>query len=164
MTSLNIIKSSTSTRRRVTCSVLALTLIPAWMAAPAWAHLGGDVASVATDTAALRAQVRTTPTVQYDQHEISNNGLVVHEYSTRQGQVFAVTWRGPFKPDLRQLLGTHFAAYQDATSHPRAGSHNVFALTRSDLVIESTGRMRSFQGLAYLPALVPAGVSVQELQ
>ncbi len=134
------------------------------MAAPAWAHLGGDAASVQTDTAALRGQVRTTATVQYDVHEIRNGGLVVHEYTTRQGQVFAVTWQGPFKPDLRQLLGGYFATYQSATSQQHAGTHRVFALSRPDLVMESTGHLLAFRGMAYIPSLVPQGVSVQQLQ
>ncbi len=156
--------ATTSTPLRVTCSALALALLPALMPLPAWAHLGGDVASVQADTAALRARIRTTPTVQYDVHEISNDGLVVHEYSTRQGQVFAVTWQGPYKPDLHQLLGSYFAAFQNAASQQHAGSHRAFALSRPDLVIESTGRMRGFRGVAYLPALVPEGVSVPQLQ
>jgi hypothetical protein len=154
------IEATSSTSLRLTCSALALALLPAI----AWAHLGGDVASVAADTAALRAQVRTTPTVQYDMHEIRNDGLVVHEYSTRQGQVFAITWQGPFKPDLQQLLGGYFAAFQTAAHQQLAGSHRAFTLSRSDLVIESTGRMRGFQGMAYIPALVPQGVSVAQLQ
>jgi Protein of unknown function (DUF2844) len=158
------IAATSSTRLHVTCSALALTLVTPWISAVAWAHLGGDVASVQADTAALRAQIRTTPTMQYDVHEISHDGLVVHEYSTRQGQVFAVTWQGPFKPDLRQLLGGYFAAFQSATSQPRAGSHRAFALSRPDLVVVSTGHMRAFQGFAYIPALVPGGVSVQQLQ
>lgn len=163
MTSLTI-KASTSRRLRLSCCSLALALVPAAMAAPAWAHLGGDTASVQADTAALRGQIRTTPTVQYDVHEISNGELVVHEYTTRQGQVFAVTWQGPFKPDLHQLLGGYFATFQSAASEQRAGSHRVFALSRPDLVMESTGRMRGFQGRAYIPSLVPAGVLVQQLQ
>jgi len=157
--------ATTSTRVRVTCAAMTLTLIAAWLATPAWATLGGDIVSVQADTAALRAAIRTTPTVQYDMHEIrSIAGLVVHEYSTRQGQVFAVTWQGPYKPDLRELLGAYFATYQSAASQQRAGTHRVFTLSRPDLVVESSGRMRGFQGLAYIPALVPAGVSVQQLQ
>lgn len=148
---------------RLTCSLAVLALMPVWSSPPAWASLGGDVASVAADTAALRAQLRTTPTVQYDEHEITTDGLVVHEYTTRQGQVFALTWQGPFKPDLRQLLGSYFATYQSAVSQRRAGSHRVFALSRPDLVLQSSGHLRGFQGLAYIPTLVPAGVSVQQL-
>ena len=156
--------ATTSTRLRVTGTALALTLVPALMSAPAWAHLGGDITSVQADTAVMRAQIRTTPTVQYDVHEISNNGLVVREYTTRQGQVFAVTWQGPFKPDLRQLLGGYFPAFQSATGQPRAGSHAAFTLSQPDLVVVSTGHMRAFQGSAYIPALVPIGVSVQQLK
>lgn len=162
MTSLTM-KATASTRLRVTCSALALALLPLGTA-PAWAHLGGDVASVQADTTALRAQLRTTPTVEYDVHQLSTDGLVVHEYSTRQGQVFAVTWQGPFKPDLRQLLGSYFATYQSAAGQKLAGSHNVFSLSRPDVVVVSTGHIRAFQGMAYIPALLPTGVSVQQLR
>jgi hypothetical protein len=151
-------------RLRITGFAVALTFVPAWMAAPAWAHLGGDVTSVQADTAALRAQIRSTATVQYDVHEISNDGLVVHEYTTRQGQVFAVTWQGPFKPDLRQLLGPYFATFQSAAAQQRAGTHRVFALARPDLIMVSTGHLLAFRGMAYIPSLVPQGVSVQQLQ
>jgi len=160
---LPTLEPKASARLRITGSAVVLTLW-AFISTPAWAHLGGDVASVAAATAALRAQVRTTPTVQYDLHEIVNDGLVIHEYSTRQGQVFAVTWQGPFKPDLRQLLGDYFASSQSAASQLRAGSHRVFAMARPDLLVESTGRLRGFRGLAYLPALVPSGFSLQQLR
>ena len=160
---LPTIKATASTRLRVAGSTLALTLWAAFLSAPAWAHLGGDVASVMADTAALRAQVRTTPTVQYDVHEIVNDGLVIHEYSTRQGQVFAVTWQGPFKPDLRQLLGDYFSSFQSAASQPHPGSHRFFSVSRPDLVVESNAHLRTFQGVAYIPGLVPAGVSVGTL-
>jgi hypothetical protein len=139
----------------------------ALMSATTWASLGGGVNTVAADSAALSGQVSSTSMVQYDVHQISSDGLVVREYVTRQGQVFAITWQGPFKPDLKQLLGDYFARYQSAVAaaaQNRAGRHRHFAVSGSDVVVQSSGRMRAFQGLAYIPSLVPAGVSVSELQ
>ena len=159
------------THTNITASVRACTgalsamLASLLVAAPCWAALGGGAASVSADGAALNGQVRTTSTVQYDVHEITNDGMTVHEYVTRQGQVFAISWQGPFKPDLRQLLGDYFSRYQSAAGAvPRAGSHRLFAVNTPDLVIESTGHLRAFQGLAYIPSLVPSGVSVSQLQ
>lgn len=129
--------------------------------------LGGDAGSVAADRAAFAAQLRTTATLQYDVHEISSGAQTVHEYVSRQGQVFAVTWQGPVPPDMRQLLGEYFGRFQSAAvaAHQQSpGQHRQFHLTQPDLVIWSSGRLRNFRGIAYLPRLVPAGVTVDQLQ
>jgi len=133
----------------------------------ALAALGGDAGSVATDRAVLVAQLRTTATLQYDVHEISSGAQTVHEYVSRQGQVFAVTWQGPLRPDMRQLLGQYFARFQSAAAIERQqnpGQHRQFHLAQPDLVILSSGRMRDFRGIAYLPTLLPAGVTPGQLQ
>jgi len=160
----SIIRINTTAPVRAKTAALAAALAPLLVAAPCWAALGGSAASVSADGAALNAQVRVTSTVQYDVHEITHDGLTVHEYVTPQGQVFAITWQGPFKPDLRQLLGDYFSRYQSAAGAvTRAGKHRVFAVNTTDLVIESAGHLRAFQGLAYIPSLVPSGVSVSQL-
>jgi hypothetical protein len=135
------------------------------MQAPAAAYLGGDTPSVSVDRAVLHAQLRTTATLQYNQHEISiAPGTLVHEYATPQGTVFAVTWQGPLPPNLHQLLGGYYAQYQSAVAaQSRAGMHRQVNVAQTDLVVQSMGRMRSFRGKAYVPSLVPAGVSVGDL-
>lgn len=135
--------------------------------APARAALGGSVDSVAADTSALRGQLRTTGFVGYDMHQISAGQLVVNEYVTRAGQVFAITWHGPLPPNLQQLLGTYFPRFQSAAvaaHQANPGIHRVFRLEQSDLVIRQAGRLRAFGGIAYLPALVPSDVSIDQLQ
>ncbi len=134
--------------------------------APALAHLGGDIDSVGADRDALRAELHTTPMQQYDLHEISTaSGTVVHEYATRQGTVFAVTWQGPLPPDLRQLFGSYYDKYQStAAARVRPGMHRQLNIAAGDLVVQSSGHLRAFRGRAYVPSLVPAGVSVVDLQ
>jgi len=137
------------------------------LAAPAMAALGGSVDSVSADSTVFRGQLRSTPLLQYDIHEITHGELIVREYVSRTGQVFAVTWQGPIPPDLRQLLGSYFGRFQTAAaaSHQsNPGIHRRLSISQSDLVVESTGRLRAFHGVAYLPSLLPAGVSVSELQ
>jgi hypothetical protein len=135
------------------------------MQAPAAAHLGGDTPSVSVDRAVLNAQLRTTATLQYNLHEISiAPGTLVREYATPQGRVFAVTWQGPLPPNLRQLLGGYYAQYQSAVAaQSRPGMHRQMNVAQTDLVVQSAGRLRSFRGKAYVPSLVPAGVSVGDL-
>jgi hypothetical protein len=138
--------------------------------APAAAFLGGDARSVSADRDVFHAQLRSTPMQQYDLHEISiSAGTVVHEYATPQGTVFAVTWQGPLPPDLRQLLGSYYAQYHSAVAaqaqaRARAGMHRQLSIAATDLVVQSIGRMRGFRGKAYVPSLLPAGVSIADLQ
>jgi hypothetical protein len=143
-------------------SLFGALLLPA----PAAAHLGGDADSVSADRDILHAELRSTPMQQYSLHEISTAaGTLVHEYATPQGTVFALTWQGPLPPDLRQLFGNYYKQYQDAAAaQARPGMHRQLNITRPDLVVQSTGRLRNFRGKAYVPSLVPAGVSVADLQ
>jgi hypothetical protein len=134
--------------------------------APAAAHLGGDADSVSADRDVLHGQLRRTPMAQYDLHEITTEaGTQVHEYTTPQGTVFALTWQGPLPPDLRQLFGAYYKQFQDAAAaQARTGMHRLLNVVQPDLVVQSTGRMRDFRGKAYVPSLVPAGVAVADLQ
>ncbi|MBV8308582.1 MAG: DUF2844 domain-containing protein, partial [Gammaproteobacteria bacterium] len=87
--------------------------------APALAALGGDVRSVESDRANVKGELRVTPTVAYDVHEIRTAaGVVIHEYVSRGGQVFAVSWRGPGRPDLGPLLGSYSAQLAQAAPRP----------------------------------------------
>jgi hypothetical protein len=88
---------------------------------------------------------------------------VVREFVNGTGTVFAVSWRGPFKPDLQALLGRYFATYTDA---PRSAGSNRsrLAIDQSNLVVRAGGHQRAFAGLAYVPQLMPVGVRAADLQ
>ena len=103
---------------RTALALCALGLSGAlWLPVPAAAHLGGDAVSVDTDRQVFHAQLRSIPMQQYNRHEISSaSGSWVHEYATRQGTVFAVTWQGPLPPDLQQLFGKYYEQFQAAAA------------------------------------------------
>jgi hypothetical protein len=126
--------------------------------------LGGSSDTVQTDEAQMRAARRLASHTGHDVHElVLGSGTVVREFVGPTGVVFAVTWQGPIKPDLNQLLGAYFPRLVAAGQSPH-GDHRSLSLQAADLVIESGGRMRGFAGRAYLPALVPAGVDVGEIR
>ena len=133
---------------------------------PAIAHLGGNTDSVSADRDAMQAQLHSTPMQLYSAHQITTAaGAVIHEYTTRQGTVFAVTWQGQLPPDLAQLFGNYYKQYQDAAAaQSRPGMHRQLNISNPDFVVAASGRLRSFRGKAYVPSLVPAGVSVADLQ
>src|ERR1700758_611729 len=86
---------------------LVCVFAAACVSAPALAGLGGDVGSVESDRLSMKGAVRVTPTVDYSVHEIQTpSGIVIREYVSTAGKVFAVSWRGPGLPDLSQLLGS----------------------------------------------------------
>ncbi len=130
----------------------------------ATATLGGDVSSVESDRAHMKAaSVATTTSDLYTAHEMQTpSGTTVREYANSDGIVFAVTWRGPFPADLRQTLGTYFQTYQNAPRAKRHG-HRLDVLEQPDLVVHSGGRLRAFVGSAYVPQLVPTGVNIEQL-
>jgi hypothetical protein len=77
-----------------------------------------------------------------------------------------VAWQGPWRPDMRQILSNYFENYRQA-SQAQVNSHagrRPLVIQQPELVLESGGHMRSFMGRAYIPALLPAGVSAETIQ
>lgn len=130
------------------------------MAAPGFAELGGDEGSVQVDQARIQAMRYIAHGNAYSVHEMRTSpGTVVREYVSPAGKVFAVSWQGPAIPDLRQILGPYFSHLQAAQSTRRA--RGPIAIQEPGLVLYSGGHMRSFQGQAYIPDLLPQGVSAE---
>lgn len=144
-----------------TLTVLSALLL---CAAPAWAVLGQPAGSVQSDHEVLRGSLVEVPRQGYALHQISApNGMVVREYTSPQGTVFGVSWTGPVMPNLKQLLGTYFAAFQQAAQspHPRRGP---LVVRTNEVVVESGGHMRAFHGRAYVPSLVPDNLTQAVVQ
>jgi hypothetical protein len=132
----------------------------------AFAVLGEDASSVQADQAHINAGLRVTQKPAYMLHELrSSTGMVVREFASSGGKVFAVAWQGPWHPDLKQLLGSHFEEFEQAAeAQKRRGVHGPLLIQQSGLVVELDGHMRGFSGRAYLPDQVPAGVREEDLR
>jgi hypothetical protein len=129
-----------------------------------FAALGGSEQSVISDQGKLKASRRVVPEHGYRVHEISrDDGTLIKEYVTLDGKVFGVSWKGPTLPDLSQLLGSSFAEFQNSV-HPKAGRRKAGVVHNSDLVVESSGHTRAFQGRAYLKSMLPDGISQEVVQ
>ncbi|MFZ0411647.1 MAG: DUF2844 domain-containing protein [Candidatus Acidiferrales bacterium] len=134
---------------------------------PLSASLGGDVTSVHSDQAKMEGVLRTTANDTFTVHEIqAPTGAGMKEYVSPAGKVFAVSWHGAFPPDLRQLLGVYFDQYTQAVQAQRSArrGHGPLLIQQPGLVIQVGGHLRSFSGKAYVPQLLPAGVSAKDLQ
>jgi hypothetical protein len=148
-------------RKRLTLfgAVLAAVLLPHW----AHAALGEPESTVTTDAQQLKGSIKSTQLANYRVHEIQlPSGTVLREFVAADGNVFAVTWKGPAIPNLRQALGRYFDAYVSAAKAKHGGHHHL-QIRQNDLVVQSNGHMRAFTGRAYLPQALPSGTSVEEL-
>jgi hypothetical protein len=145
------------------CGLLAAILIAGLAPGIACATLGESEASVKADVAKLKGSITVSDGSGYRVHEIQlSSGTRVREFVGPDGQVFAISWKGPTMPDLRQTLGQYFDHYVKAAQAPHSG-HNRLQIHQSDLVVQAAGHMRAFSGRAYLPQAVPSGVSVGDL-
>jgi hypothetical protein len=139
--------------------VILLTVL----SASCFAVLGGDSASIQTDQAHLRAQRQVAQGAGYVVHEMqAETGTVIREFVSSEGKVFAVAWQGPLRPDMQQLLGSYYDEY--TRSAPARRVHGPLTIQTSNMVLQSGGHQRALTGRAYIPAMVPAGVRIEEIK
>jgi Protein of unknown function (DUF2844) len=135
------------------------------LALPAWAELGGSADSVKADQEKMNGSLKVTATSAYQIHEIqSAQGVTVREFVAPSGTVFGVAWQGPWKPDLRQLLGAYFDQYVNAVQGKPKTTRGPSMVQLPGLVVQSGGHMRAFVGRAYLPQMITAGTSVDAIR
>jgi len=115
----------------------------------------------------MRGSLRTTVAAAYTVHEIeSTSGVVVREYVSSAGKVFAIAWQGPWPPDMRQLLGSYFDPYIQA-ARARSGpgmARRPLMIEQPGLVVQVGGHPRSFVGRAYIPDQLPSNVTAEEIR
>jgi len=151
----------------------AAGLVAASAATPCFASLGRAPSAFAGNTTvhqarALAATNGTGSASASATYSVSTTtlagGTTVREYVGADGVVFAVTWNGPFLPDLRELLGQHFATLRNESARqPKAGRGQV-RVAQPDVTIESGGHMRAYAGRAWINSRLPAGFDTDTLE
>jgi len=144
--------------------LLSAVLIAALGPRIAGATLGEPEITVQSDVAQLRASIKnSSDRASYRVHEIQlPGGTLLREFVAPGGNVFAVAWNGPTKPNLRQALGKYFDAMVSAPK-PKFADRRHLQIQQGDLVVEGSGHMRAFSGRAYLASAVPSGVDLGDL-
>ena len=130
------------------------------------ATLGESADSIDSDRKALSAvrcatRLRNGYTVQI----IESDSAVIREYVSLSGVVFGIAWNGMLHPDLTQLLGSYAGEYQEAMQKtPLKPGQRRLQVKTDRVVVQKWGHMRNLQGRAYAPALIPPGVSIDEIK
>ncbi|MHB8908958.1 MAG: DUF2844 domain-containing protein [Syntrophales bacterium] len=155
-------------KRRITALLFGFGLAALFLAAagPVQAALGESADSVDSDQTALAAK-RVSKTVHngYTVQELSSDSLTLREYVSPTGIIFAIAWNGLTHPDLTPLLGAYAGEYGTALRHaPRKPGRRNRRIETDQVVVEKWGHMRNLQGRAYVPALIPPGVNIDEIK
>ena len=132
-------------------------------AVPAYAALGQGAASITADgTPVAQRALQALASGVTAQSVTTPAGVLVTEYVS-QGVVFAVTWSGPVMPDLPGLLADAFPTLHAwLAAHP-GPPNQPLRMDTAQLVVHADGHMRAFSGVAYLPAQVPTGFDISQL-
>jgi hypothetical protein len=129
---------------------------------PAWAVLGEYESSISVDQEVLQGQRREEARTGYRLHTITSaNGAVVKEFVSPAGKVFGISWQAPNMPRLDQLLGANMTELEQALQGRKGHRGGPLVVETPKLVFVSGGHSRFFIGRAYVPSLVPAGVSME---
>ncbi|WP_211474530.1 DUF2844 domain-containing protein [Collimonas humicola] len=149
----------------VICALLFAQSVPAFAALGAAA--GPAPVNGAAQSDIARAKASAARVSSYNGYTVSEtvqpSGTTVREYISPANIVFAVSWQGPDMPNLQELLGTYADQYVSAASAPHAVRRAV-AIQSDQLVLHSGGHMRSFAGSAYVPSLLPQGVTPNDIR
>lgn len=128
--------------------------------------LGESIDSIEADRNVLSA-VRHAATGRkgYTVEEVESDSSIVREYVSQSGVVFGIAWNGLVHPELMQLLGSYYGEYYEALQKtPHKAGRKRLQVKTDRVVVEKWGHMRNLQGRAYAPALIPSGVSVDEIR
>ncbi len=136
------------------------------LASSAWATLGETAATIPGDEKALAA-TRGPANVRerYQVERLVSASRTVREYVAPSGVVFAVSWNGVSHPDLGVLLGAYATPVRRVLDRQRASpGRRSRRVEAGGVVVETWGHMRALHGRAWVPALLPAGVTLDEIQ
>ena len=146
---------------------VAATLLVLGLAPQAHAALGGKASTVDTDRAKFRAVLArsTDRTGAIITHQLTTGDTTVtREFTGSDGTVFAVSWNGPMRPNLRQLFGDYFPRFQAANAQTgRIHMRRALAANDPDFLVRSGGHPGAFWGYAVLTKKVPAGFDASQL-
>ncbi|HEY5282202.1 MAG TPA: DUF2844 domain-containing protein [Polyangia bacterium] len=144
-------------------AVLALAMVLQF-SFPARAALGDDVTAVATDQARMQASLQVWSKSHYEIHELdAPTGIKVRQFVGDSGKVFAVSWSGGWRPNLRDIMGDHYDKFIAATCGKRV-ARGVARIELPGMVVVMGGHQRAFFGHVYLTDLVPAGFLPEEIR
>ena len=130
---------------------------------PAVATLGEGVSSVEVNRVRMQANLRLVRKTNYVVHELGlPAGGKVRQFVADSGKVFAVSWSAGWRPDLREIMGTHYDHYLAATKG-KLVARGPLRLELPGLVVIMGGHQRAFFGRVYLVDELPPNMRIEDI-
>jgi hypothetical protein len=143
---------------------LATLILVGHFARPALAALGDDVSAVEQDRVRMHASLEVRRNANYEIHELSTAvGGTVREFVGQNGKVFAVSWSGGWRPNLRDIMGAHYDRYIAHTRGKRR-TQGPGRIELPGMVVFMGTYLRTSFGHVYLTDQLPAGFSPEGIQ
>lgn len=146
-------------RAALAVCVLALVALPA-----AFAGLGERVDSIERTRSATRGQSKAIKHDKFITYVVQSGEMTVKQFAADDGTIFAVSWQGPDRPDVPDLLGRYFGEYEASVSRPRFGRRAPSIAKTPGLDVVNAGRPGHFRGRAIALPLMPEGVRAEDLR
>jgi hypothetical protein len=130
---------------------------------PAAATLGEGASSVEVNRVRMQANLRVVRKTNYAVHELGlPAGGKVRQFVADGGKVFAVSWSGGWRPDLREIMGTHYDRYL-AAAKGKIVVRGPIRVELPGLVVIMGGHQRAFFGRVYLLDQLPPNMRVEDI-
>lgn len=141
-------------------SAVATTLA---FSSPAAATLGEGASSVEVNRVKMQAHLQVVRRANYVVHELGlPAGGKVRQFVADGGKVFAVSWSAGWRPDLREIMGTHYDRYIAATKG-KIVARGPVRLELPGLVVIMGGHQRAFFGRVYLLDQLPPNMRIEDI-
>ena len=126
------------------------------------AALGDQV--VTSSSVNSNSRQATSSGATYSVSESTVDGVMIRQYVDSQGKVFGISWKGTDLPPLSELLGTYLPEYKTAVkARGRQFGRRSLKVSTENIVVEGSSRQTDQRGRAYIPASLPQGFDLKEI-
>lgn len=119
--------------------------------------MGDDASAIVADQSRLQARVRISRHASFSVHELeAPSGVTIRNFVGRTGKIFAVSWSGGWRPNLRDIFGNHYDRFLAGT-HGQRVARGVARIELPGMIVVMGGPQRASFGRVILTDLAPAG-------
>jgi hypothetical protein len=130
----------------------------------ALAELGGTMDGVNQDAMREGGVAVSRERDQFTLITIATRDVTIREYLSESGRVFGVTWQGTRHPNTLLLLGTYVITPETPLLPGSIQQPRFSRRITSHVVVEAGGTVGEIWGRAYVPVMVPSGVSLEQIK
>ncbi|UYL08407.1 DUF2844 domain-containing protein [Bdellovibrio sp. SKB1291214] len=131
------------------------------------AALGDQLVTSSSANSTSNSRQATSVTASGSTYSVSEStidGVAIRQFVNSQGRVFGISWKGVDLPPLDTLLGIYLPEYKSAVkARGRQFGRRTLKISTDNIVVEGSSRQTDQRGRAYIPASLPLGFDLKEI-